>query len=49
MKHVLNIQKLTPLELAPSAKRAMFPTDVAAKIPRPCNKEAFVHVLDEEL
>jgi hypothetical protein len=48
MKHVLFNQKLTPFELPP-AKRARFPTVVAAKPERACDKEAVVHLLEEEL
>ncbi len=35
--------------MEPPAKRARYPTDVAAKLERACDKEAFVHVLEEEL
>ncbi len=47
MKHAFN-QKLTP-EIWPPAKKARFPTDVATKPARACDKEAVVHVLEEEL
>ncbi len=47
MRDVLINQKLTPL--LPPAKRARFPTDVAVKVARACDKEAVVHVLEEEL
>jgi hypothetical protein len=48
MKHVPNNQELT-VPSKPPAKRARFPTDVATKFLRACDKEAVVHVLDEEL
>jgi hypothetical protein len=43
-----HIKKLT-VPSKPPAKRARFPTDVATNSLRACDKEAVVHVLDEEL
>jgi hypothetical protein len=46
MKRVLNQKFTAPLE--PPAKKARFPTVVAAKSARACDKEAVIHVFEEE-